>query len=190
MLSCSRCKTAKSLDKFNKDSSKKRGYSSYCKSCKKERESETKQQIKARRKEYYKRNKDTILKQQKESRNRCSERIKKYEEQRRGSRKDYNRNLYLNNKEERIKRSLEWAKKNPGKKNAHNAKRRATRLNATPPWADLEAIKEFYKNCPEGYHVDHIVPLQHNLICGLHVLENLQYLTAEDNLSKSNKWEA
>jgi hypothetical protein len=72
--------------------------------------------------------------------------------------------------------------------NARNAQRRAQKLNATPFWADLNKIKEFYKSCPEGYHVDHIVPLQGVNVCGLHVIENLQYLTVEDNLRKSNKF--
>lgn len=58
---------------------------------------------------------------------------------------------------------------------------------ATPKWADLKAIKEFYRACPVGYHVDHIVPLKGKDISGLHVLENLQYLLAKDNLKKSNK---
>ena len=68
------------------------------------------------------------------------------------------------------------------------AKRRATKLQRTPTWADLEKIKDFYKLCPPGYHVDHIIPLQGKLVSGLHVLANLQYLTAAENLSKGNKF--
>lgn len=66
-------------------------------------------------------------------------------------------------------------------------KRHAQKLKAIPKWADLKAIREFYKKCPEGYHVDHIVPLQGKTVSGFHVLENLQYLPAKENLSKGNK---
>lgn len=58
----------------------------------------------------------------------------------------------------------------------------------TPIWSDLELIDAFYKACPIGYHVDHIIPLRGRLVSGLHVLSNLQYLTAEDNLIKNNKY--
>lgn len=71
---------------------------------------------------------------------------------------------------------------------ARNAQRRALKLKATPPWADLEKIKELYRTCPEGYHVDHIIPLQGALVCGLHVESNLQHLPALENLQKSNKF--
>jgi 5-methylcytosine-specific restriction endonuclease McrA len=57
---------------------------------------------------------------------------------------------------------------------------------ATPIWADLKAIKEFYFNCPNGMTVDHIIPLRGKNVCGLHVLNNLQYLTASDNSKKYN----
>lgn len=67
------------------------------------------------------------------------------------------------------------------------AKYRASKLSAVAPWADLDKIAEIYNNCPEGYHVDHIFPLQGENSCGLHVENNLQYLPAKDNLSKSNK---
>lgn len=70
--------------------------------------------------------------------------------------------------------------------NARTAKRRALILQRTVKWADLEKIKQFYINCPKGYHVDHYYPLQGEKVCGLHVIENLQYLTAKDNISKSN----
>lgn len=57
-----------------------------------------------------------------------------------------------------------------------------------PIWADLYEIKMFYKNCPIGHHVDHVVPLCSSIVCGLHVINNLQYLRASENLKKSNSF--
>lgn len=71
----------------------------------------------------------------------------------------------------------------------YEARRSAAQISRTPKWADLSLIKEIYKNCPEGMHVDHIVPLQGKLVSGLHVEYNLQYLTAEANIKKSNKFQ-
>ena len=57
-------------------------------------------------------------------------------------------------------------------------------LRAYAPDANRQVIKEFYINCPEGYEVDHIIPLSKG---GLHHEDNLQYLTVAENRSKGNK---
>lgn len=65
---------------------------------------------------------------------------------------------------------------------------RAKMHKAMPTWVIINDIFEIYRNRPEGYHVDHIIPLTHDNVCGLHVPWNLQYLPAKDNLCKSNKF--
>jgi 5-methylcytosine-specific restriction endonuclease McrA len=61
---------------------------------------------------------------------------------------------------------------------------RAKVLAQTPADVDRDAIREFYAGCPNGYEVDHIIPISRG---GPHSLENLQYLTVSENRRKSNK---
>lgn len=68
-------------------------------------------------------------------------------------------------------------------------------MNATAAWANLFFIDEIYdlarlrtKHLGVVHHVDHIVPLQHPLVCGLHVEHNLRVIPALDNLRKKNLW--
>ena len=82
-----------------------------------------------------------------------------------------------------------YLENNRGKTNAIKARYRANKLKATPSWSEVEAIRDFYTKCPEGYQVDHIVPLQGVNVKGLHVLANLQYLTASENQSKGNRYD-
>lgn len=83
-------------------------------------------------------------------------------------------------------------KRDAGRINAAVSKRRAAKLNATPKWlseTQLAEIQKFYEIAQwydEPRQVDHIVPLLHPLVCGLHVPWNLQILTAEANMAKSN----
>ena len=72
---------------------------------------------------------------------------------------------------------------------AKAAASRAAKDNRTPPWTNLETIANFYKKCPEKCQVDHIVPLRGKTVSGLHTEDNLQYLTADDNIKKGNKFD-
>ena len=73
-----------------------------------------------------------------------------------------------------------WCKKEA------NARRRAKCKLAT--FAEfLPEVRQIYRECPEGYQVDHIVPLNGKNVCGLHVPWNLQYLTPEENVKKGNR---
>lgn len=69
------------------------------------------------------------------------------------------------------------------------AKRRAAQLQRTPAWSDPKAIEAIYTACPSGMEVDHIVPLQGRTVSGLHVPNNLQYLTKSENSGKGAKWQ-
>lgn len=83
------------------------------------------------------------------------------------------------------------------KKLSRSNKRRASKLNATPSWLSKEQIQEidelyeiakiFKIYTGLSYHVDHIVPLNNKLVCGLHVPWNLQILEEKDNLKKNNR---
>lgn len=91
------------------------------------------------------------------------------------------------NKEFCAARMKKWQKENPRICAHHANLRKARLLQATPSWVDLNEIKEIYKRCPEGFHVDHIFPLVSEHLCGLHVPWNLQYLPASENMAKGNK---
>ena len=91
---------------------------------------------------------------------------------------------------EAIPRSREWRKNNPGHRNALKAAYKQAKASRTPLWANTDAIIEFYKACPKGYHVDHIIPLRGKQVSGLHVENNLQYLPATENLRKANRYTA
>lgn len=79
----------------------------------------------------------------------------------------------------------------PSTRKSRAARRKAEKLkikHAKLPNISWGEIQEIYDNCPEGHHVDHIIPRNHELVCGLHVPCNLQYLPAEENMKKSNRF--
>ena len=88
----------------------------------------------------------------------------------------------------------EYKKQNPDKSAASTARRRATKAQATPLWADKEAMNKIYTEAQACSsmtgvlcHVDHIVPPKSKIVCGLHCEDNLQILPGGDNVSKGNR---
>lgn len=71
-------------------------------------------------------------------------------------------------------------------RNCIGARRRARLRNQTPKLTQEEQdrIKQIYINCPDGYEVDHIIPISKG---GLHHPDNLQLLTISENRRKHNK---
>ena len=63
----------------------------------------------------------------------------------------------------------------------YNRRSRFKQASKDIPWKERILIGKFYKNCPEGYEVDHIIPIARG---GKHRLSNLQYLTEKENQSK------
>jgi hypothetical protein len=96
---------------------------------------------------------------------------------------------YKANQKTQSERWRRWRLTHLKEHRAKGALEKARKLQRCPPWADLDAIKQFYLACPAGYHVDHIIPLCGKLVNGLHIRENLQYLPALDNLRKGNRFE-
>ncbi len=81
---------------------------------------------------------------------------------------------------------------NPEKFIARVYERRRLINQRTPPWVDKRELQQVYDRCPEGMHVDHIVPLAGITadgygVTGLHVPWNLQILTPSENSLKGSR---
>lgn len=165
MKTCTKCKTPKALECFSKDKYAKDGLDFKCKECKAGIYAEIpKDERRKWRREYY-------LDHQEHELALCAV----YREANKDAREAYLRQYYINN---------------PAKGAAKTAKYRASKLKATPSWLTKEQLLEIvgiYEKCPDGYHVDHIIPLQGKTAKGLHVPWNLQHLPAKENQRKSNR---
>ena len=137
-------------------------------------------------KEYYEKNKEKILNIKKEYRDsnklKVSEKKKKY---------------YEENKSKVLSQKREYRQANKDKVNALAKAYKVSKIRRLPKWIGKEEmwlIKEAYalaklRTSIHGFswHVDHVVPLQGELVSGLHIPENLQVIPWMENIKKKNK---
>lgn len=180
MQICIKCNVEKSLSEFHKSKRSKTGFTNVCSECDcaRCRESYKKEERKAVSKKYRQLTSEKNAEYQKQYREENKQRLLEQRRLKVDHKKELDR-IYVQN--------------NPAKIVAKSARRRALRLRATPSWASKAYIDIFYQMAKDEtertsreVHVDHIVPLKSELVCGLHSEDNLQLLFKEDNLSKSN----
>lgn len=179
---CRGCSSSKEPSCFSKHGGREDGLQDRCKLCEAEYYKANKERKKAQNRANHSKNKESIN---------AAKRAKYAEDE------EY--------RLDRIYRSVSWAKDNPekanerttryrrrypGRETARVRRRQMAKLQRTPFWADLDAIASFYDGRPDGYEVDHIIPLRGKTVSGLHVLSNLQYLPVRVNRRKSNKHHA
>lgn len=203
---CCSCKFEKPLEEFNKNKTQKDGYHNTCKSCKRVSD-----------KLYRENNKEKVAigkrKCYLEKKEHYDAKTKEWVKNNPNGRKSIANNYYIHNQETILEKQAIyryenkeicnsrikcWAKRNPDKLRAKDARRRSQELKAQPLWLsgkhkqEIDNIYNLARDCElvsgEKYHVDHIVPLQGKTVCGLHVPWNLQVLPASVNIVKSNKF--
>jgi hypothetical protein len=110
--------------------------------------------------------------------------------------KTYQKN-YEQRAEVKAKRSA-YRKANPALGAAKAQKYHASKNNRTPNWLSVDELwmmEQAYELAALRtklfgfvWHVDHVIPLQGELVSGFHTPYNLQVIPARDNQSKSNRF--
>ncbi len=182
---CHRCEVTKASTEFHKDRTKLDGLHTLCKTCKEV--AQKKWRLANSRTEYQKQyrveNRESLL-----------EGKKQWYRDNLDRHKANMKSWAKNNKEDYSAIQHRYRLNNLGKFASKETKRRAIKLSALPKWlnkaqqVEIEYMYLYNQIMPGDWHVDHIVPLQGEKICGLHIPGNLQILSATANLVKHNKF--
>ena len=187
---CTKCgeEKAATTEFFYKQKRGKYGLTARCKSCRKIYSQQNKEKISKRGKQYREINKEKISERKKQYReankDKIAEKTKQWQQANKEKISKRKKKYYGANKEKIAQQQQQYRKKNRHLTRQKKAKRRAAKLKQTPDYANLDLIKLIYENCPDGYQVDHMIPLANG---GLHYESNLCYLPASINSSKGAK---
>lgn len=162
LLQCRTCAVEKPLTEFNKDASKPHGVRRICKPCHRAE-------------------------------------AKAYAEPRKDVYRDRASAWYRSNKDRKSAYDKAWRpeyrQRTPVESRARVNARRCRLRAARPPWANKFFIREIYelaqlRTMATGvlHDVDHIVPITHELVCGLHCEANMQIIPSDLNKSKGNRY--
>jgi hypothetical protein len=204
------------LENFHKNIRTKDGLSFVCKTCKNAYEDEYRKgnrgKLQTRSKNWRKDNPGSHKEWRDKNRDKLHANQKRYKDRNREEIRKRGLEHYYKNRDTQLKlakkrrdsniekekdRCKKYSKNNRGKVNARTARYRATKLQATPKWTTKEHKKEMQalyieanritKETGARHHVDHIVPLQGENVCGLHLPCNLRIILGSENESKNNR---
>lgn len=189
-LLCRHCNTMKPRDDFVDSPTSSTGKKSRCGSCRSTQYQNLPVDVRKKKVEAVREYKALYPEKVKLVQDRCRERPdakrKRLERQKRYS---------DTNKEKLSEKNRSYRKRHKSKMSAKSSARRASKLLATPQWADQQKILEFYAASQllsmltgEWFNVDHIVPLVSDKVCGLHCEYNLRVITRDENLRKGNRY--
>jgi len=105
--------------------------------------------------------------------------------------KEKSKIYYQNNKERRKAGYKVYYQKHKKESAMRSKKRNDVIKQATTKWYEKTLVankRQDAKNREGSWQIDHIVPLQNDLVCGLHCNDNIRILTETQNKSKSNNF--
>lgn len=173
MKKCSKCKQLKPFEMFLRRLDRPNGWQSQCRECVRILSAKWKEKNRERVLTYY-RNFHALPERQR-----------------------YLREHYRRNKRHKQQYASAWKKENADKVVEYAMRHTRAKRRATPPWLTTkqqDEMKEMYLLASElswlsegGLCVDHIVPLQSEIVSGLHVPWNLRIISISENSSKGNR---
>lgn len=186
---CKYCGAVKPIELFQKHPRAAHGRTNKCKACacesEKQRYRKNHEKIRARIKELYQQSPDKlhgIYKWRDANMDKHKVSAKRWKTNNQERQNAYERARYAASQDMRVKA-------------AERCRRyQISKRMATPKWADIRAMRVLYAKAQEWerltgveWHVDHVVPITSDIVCGLHTWDNLQVLVGGVNLSKLNR---